>query len=82
MSPHLTARKVADMLDVKIGTLSKWRREGRGPKGWARVSKTLVIYPADEVDRFLESCRAALVTPAGPGRDPRSHPMIPMAEEP
>jgi len=54
---HLCAQAVAQLLGIKTGTLAKWRREGRGPKGWFHVSTTLVVYPADEVERFLAENR-------------------------
>jgi predicted site-specific integrase-resolvase len=54
---HLSAQVVAQLLGIKTGTLAKWRREGRGPKGWFHVSTTLVVYPVDEVERFLAEKR-------------------------
>jgi transposase-like protein len=53
MTRHLSAQAVAQLIGIKTGTLAKWRREGRGPTGWFHVSSTLVVYPAEEVDRFL-----------------------------
>jgi predicted site-specific integrase-resolvase len=50
----LAAQTVAQRLGVKTQTLGKWRRTGRGPKGWIYVSTTLVCYPTEEVDRFIE----------------------------
>lgn len=52
---YVPAQLVARQLGVKTQTLGKWRRLGRGPKGWIYVSTTLVCYPAEEVDRFLEN---------------------------
>jgi transposase-like protein len=51
---HLSAQTVAQRLGIKTATLAKWRRQGRGPTGWFHVSLTLVLYPIDEVDRFLD----------------------------
>jgi transposase-like protein len=51
---YVPAQIVAQRLGVKTQTLGKWRRAGRGPKGWIYVSTTLVCYPVDEVDRFIE----------------------------
>jgi|PersoiStandDraft_1058852.scaffolds.fasta_scaffold46411_1 transposase-like protein len=51
---YVPAQLVAQRLGVKTQTLGKWRRLGRGPKGWIYVSTTLVCYPADAVDQFLE----------------------------
>ena len=57
MTRHLSAQAVAQLLGIKTGTLAKWRREGRGPSGWFHVSTTLVVYPVDEVERFLAARR-------------------------
>lgn len=75
---YLSAAAVARMLGVKTQTLAKWRRQGRGPEGAVHLSATLVVYPSDDVDRFVER-RASLPsrvttfgrepgppTPAGP----------------
>ena len=53
MTRHVSAQAVAKLLGIQTGTLAKWRRQGRGPKGWFHVSTTLVVYPVDEVERFL-----------------------------
>jgi len=59
---YIQARQVARTLGIKTGTLAKWRRQGRGPTGWVRLSRTSVAYPAAEVERFLRELedRAAL----------------------
>jgi predicted site-specific integrase-resolvase len=56
---HLAARVVAQRLGIQTATLAKWRRQGRGPTGWFHVSTTLVLYPAEEVERFLNAQRTA-----------------------
>jgi transposase-like protein len=53
MTRHLSAQLVAQLIGIKTATLAKWRREGRGPAGSFHVSTTLVVYPADEVERYL-----------------------------
>ena len=53
MTRHLSAQAVAQLLGIKTATLAKWRREGRGPRGFFHVSMTLVVYPADEVERYV-----------------------------
>jgi predicted site-specific integrase-resolvase len=53
MTRHLSAQAVAQLLGIKTATLAKWRREGRGPRGFFHVSTTLVLYPIEEVERFL-----------------------------
>ena len=55
MTRHLSAQAVAQVLGIKTATLAKWRRQGRGPTGWFHVSMTLVVYPVDEVERFLRA---------------------------
>jgi DNA-binding transcriptional regulator YiaG len=52
---YVQAPDVARLLGIKTGTLAKWRRLGRGPKGWTRTSATSVSYPASEVDAFLRA---------------------------
>ncbi len=58
MTRHLSAQAVAKLLGIQTGTLAKWRRQGRGPKGFFHVSTTLVLYPVEEVERFLEGRKA------------------------
>lgn len=55
MTRHLSSQAVAHVLGIKTATLAKWRREGKGPKGWFHVSATLVLYPAEEVEQFLQA---------------------------
>lgn len=43
---------VARRFGIKTGTLNKWRQQDRGPKGWKRVSRTVVAYPVSEVLKF------------------------------
>jgi hypothetical protein len=50
---HLSAQTVAQLLGIKTATLAKWRRQGRGPTGWFHVNTTLVLYPIEEVERFM-----------------------------
>jgi len=57
MTRHLSAQAVAQLLGIKTGTLAKWRREGKGPGGWFHVSSTLVVYPVEEVERFVRECQ-------------------------
>lgn len=57
MTHHLSAQTVAQLLGIKTATLAKWRRQGRGPTGWFHVSATLVLYPVEEVERFLADQR-------------------------
>ncbi len=49
---RIAARDVARMIGVRTATLAKWRRLGKGPRGWREISPTLVKYPAAE-QRFI-----------------------------
>jgi transposase-like protein len=60
MTRHLSAQSVAQLLGIKTATLAKWRRQGRGPHGFFHVTKTLVLYPADEVEQFIREHKEAL----------------------
>jgi transposase-like protein len=53
MEERIPAREVARMIGIKTATLAKWRRLGKGPRGWRAMSATLVTYPAEEVARFV-----------------------------
>jgi predicted site-specific integrase-resolvase len=59
MKQHLSAQAVAQLLGIKTATLAKWRREGRGPAGWFKVSATLVVYPVEGIELFLKQKRMA-----------------------
>jgi transposase-like protein len=56
----IKASEVARRIGVKTGTLGKWRRQGKGPKGWYALSATVVVYPESEVQRFLREQQAKL----------------------
>jgi hypothetical protein len=49
----MLAPAVANLIGIKTGTLNKWRRLGKGPKGWRQTTPTTVHYPVIEVQRFL-----------------------------
>ena len=49
----ISAKDLAARLGIKTATLAKWRQLGRGPQGWIYLSATLVVYPLDEVEKFL-----------------------------
>lgn len=54
LEPRLPAREVAKILGVKVGTLSRWRQLGKGPRGWIHLSQTLVVYSVAEIEQFLK----------------------------
>jgi transposase-like protein len=55
---RIAARDVARIIGIKTGTLAKWRRLGKGPKGWREMSSTLITYPVAEVERFIADRRS------------------------
>lgn len=64
MDSLLSASNVARLLNVKTGTLSKWRRTGKGPSGWKYASETLVLYPKARVLEFIASMPTESKIPA------------------
>lgn len=64
----IPAPEVADKYGVETATLGKWRRLGKGPKGWVYQSPTQVLYPESEVLAYDAVLRA---TPR-PSRRPPS----------
>jgi len=62
---YIQARQVARTLGIKTATLAKWRRQGRGPKGWIHLGRTSVAYPAEEVEKYLDELgKGAAADPA------------------
>jgi predicted DNA-binding transcriptional regulator AlpA len=51
---RISAREVSNRTGLTLSTLSKRRRLGQPPDGWMYISATFVVYPENEVDRFLE----------------------------
>jgi predicted site-specific integrase-resolvase len=43
MDEFMQAREVAKRLGIKTDTLKKMRRQGRGPRGWKKSGKTVVL---------------------------------------
>jgi transposase-like protein len=46
---------VAQRLGIATSTLKKWRTQKKGPKGWKRISSTVVMYRMSEVVKFEET---------------------------
>ena len=69
----LTEPEVAGRLRVSLACLRRWRLERRGPR-FLKVG-SLVRYPADELNRWIESLPAGgtVVTSASAGRDGRGY---------
>jgi hypothetical protein len=77
----IAAPALAKRWGLKTGTLSKWRRLKKGPRGWYALSPTHVVYPLEEVERFEAERRgaswaqsAAAEPIEGPGLHPASCP--------
>lgn len=50
---RIPARVAAEMIGVATATLAKWRRFGKGPQDWTKVSASLVTYSLASVEQFL-----------------------------
>ena len=55
MDEYMQARAVAKRLGIKTDTLKRWRRDGRGPRGWKKSGKTVVLYPVAEIEAWIRS---------------------------
>ncbi len=62
---------VAQKLGIATSTLKKWRTQKKGPKGWKRISSTVVMYPVSEILSFEETWHGFepinSLNPRGPG---------------
>jgi hypothetical protein len=72
----IAASALAKRWGLKTGTLSKWRRLKKGPRGWYALSPTYIVYPLEEVERFEAERRkvgglAATGGEKNPATDPR-----------
>ena len=69
----LTEPEVADRLRVSLACLRRWRLERRGPR-FLKVG-SLVRYPADELNRWIESLPAGgtVMTSASGERNGRGY---------
>ena len=69
----LTEPEVADRLRVSLACLRRWRLERRGPR-FLKVG-SLVRYPADELNRWIESLPAGgtVMASASGGRNGRGY---------
>ena len=53
MEERISAARAAQLIGIKTRTLAKWRWQGRGPRGWVRISATHVTYAKADVERFI-----------------------------
>lgn len=51
----IRAREVAALLGVRPSTLKRWRRIGKGPRGFAYLGETVVVYTRESVEQFIAS---------------------------
>jgi hypothetical protein len=51
---YVLARDAAVRIGVRTSTLRKWRTLGKGPSGWIHAGKTVVLYPVESLDLFLD----------------------------
>ena len=56
---RISSRRAAEMIGWKTATLANHRSRGDGPKGWIRLGRTSVVYPLDEVERWISERAAA-----------------------
>lgn len=50
---YVLAKDAAARIGVRTSTLRKWRTLGKGPVGWIHAGKTVVLYPVESLDSFL-----------------------------
>lgn len=60
----LTPAQAADLLQVSMNTLAKWRMDGTGP-AYSRVGGKVVRYSTDDIDTYLSSTRVTPTTGTG-----------------
>ena len=63
---RLNTAETADYLGISVATVRAWRLRGRddpnaGPT-FVRLSPTMIVYDISELDRWLDSKRAATLT--------------------
>jgi hypothetical protein len=78
--PRMRTPAAADYIGSTKSTMDKWRGSGKGPR-YIRLSKTLVVYDPDELDRFMEE-RTQSSTAENPRPDERSPPKGPRKQPP
>ena len=62
----LNERQAADLLNVKVATLRRWRWAGKGP-AFLKIGGAVRYDPA-ELDRFVASARRTSTSDPGAGR--------------
>lgn len=59
IEPQVDQRTLAKLLSVSVKTLSHWRRIGKGPQDWYRLSPTTIVYSKASVLAWIEERKAA-----------------------
>lgn len=60
---RITSRKAAERIGIATATLANKRSRGEGPPGWLRLSRTLIVYDEELVDRWISERAAANAKP-------------------
>ena len=56
---YLSTQETARRTGLTTGALAKRRYLKKAPHGWIYLSSNAVVYPEDEVERFISACRTA-----------------------
>ena len=51
--------ELSSRIGVQVQTLARWRCERRGPT-YFKIGGRRVVYPVDDVDRWLETCKRTI----------------------
>jgi len=62
---YVLARDAAARIGVRTSTLRKWRTLGKGPVGWFHAGKTVVLYPVESLNSFLDELERKSQTEGG-----------------
>jgi len=54
-SALMNEKKAAELLNVSVSALRKWRNQGRGPR-YLKPNGTSVKYRAEDIEAWLASC--------------------------
>jgi len=55
----ISAQEAARRTGLSTGALAKRRYLKKAPNGWIYISSNAVVYPEDEVERFVSECKTA-----------------------
>lgn len=63
MKKVIRRTELAANMGLKTATIAMWDRKGRGPAGRFYLTKTMVAYPAEEVEKWFRERRLNPETP-------------------